>query len=149
MPGTLTPTCPSCGLRFGSRPLLELHIGEDHRQRHHAQPGNSDPVNAGTSQARADGAARTYHPAARPPSTAKEVLTMTAAHQRHLRFGSAMTALRGMIRTLRHVNSELFLASQAVIFRPAGAAPSRSREDPPAGAHSGATAGTRRADRAA
>jgi hypothetical protein len=126
-----------------------MHIGEDHRQRHHAQPGRSDPVNAGASQSRADGTARTYHLATRSPSTAKGVITMTAAHQRHLRFGWAVTALRGMIRTLRHVNSELLLASQAIIFRPAGAAPSRPREDPPAGTHSDATAGMQRADRAA
>jgi hypothetical protein len=148
MPSTLTPTCPSCGLRFGSRPLLVLHIGEDHRQRDHAQPGRTDPVNAGTSQARTDGTARTY-PATRPPSTAKEVITMTAAHQRHLRFGWAVTAWRAMIRTLGYVNSELFLASQAIIFRPAGAARSRSGEDLPAGTHSDATADLQRADRAA
>ena len=28
---TLNPTCPLCGLRFASRPLLELHVREDHR----------------------------------------------------------------------------------------------------------------------
>lgn len=32
MPGTLTPTCSVCGLRFASRPLLELHVREDHGQ---------------------------------------------------------------------------------------------------------------------
>jgi hypothetical protein len=32
MPTTLTGTCPLCGLRFGNRPLLELHIREDHRR---------------------------------------------------------------------------------------------------------------------
>jgi hypothetical protein len=30
MPTTLIDTCPLCGLRFGSRPLLELHIRDDH-----------------------------------------------------------------------------------------------------------------------
>ena len=30
---TLNPTCPLCGLRYASRPMLELHIREDHRQR--------------------------------------------------------------------------------------------------------------------
>jgi hypothetical protein len=28
---TLNPTCPLCGLRFASRPLLDLHVREDHR----------------------------------------------------------------------------------------------------------------------
>ena len=31
MPTTLTPTCPLCGLRYADRPLLELHVREDHR----------------------------------------------------------------------------------------------------------------------
>ena len=30
MPATLIDTCPLCGLRFASRPLLELHIRDDH-----------------------------------------------------------------------------------------------------------------------
>jgi hypothetical protein len=46
MPTTLTPTCPLCGLRYHDRPLLELHIREDHRPRdRHAEaepvPGDS------------------------------------------------------------------------------------------------------------
>jgi hypothetical protein len=42
MPGTLTPTCSFCGLRFAGRPLLELHIREDHLQRdHHLEPVGS------------------------------------------------------------------------------------------------------------
>jgi hypothetical protein len=28
---TLNPSCPLCGLRFSSRPLLDLHVREDHR----------------------------------------------------------------------------------------------------------------------
>jgi uncharacterized protein len=28
---TLNPACPLCGLRFASRPLLDLHVREDHR----------------------------------------------------------------------------------------------------------------------
>ena len=39
MPTTLNPTCPLCGLRYTDRPLLELHIREDHRPRdRHAEP---------------------------------------------------------------------------------------------------------------
>jgi hypothetical protein len=32
MPSTLIDTCTLCGLRFSNRPLLELHIREDHRR---------------------------------------------------------------------------------------------------------------------
>jgi hypothetical protein len=41
MPTMLIPTCPLCGLRYGNRALLELHIREDHRPRR-AQPGSHD-----------------------------------------------------------------------------------------------------------
>jgi hypothetical protein len=33
MPSMLNPACPLCGLRFGNKPLLDLHLREDHRQR--------------------------------------------------------------------------------------------------------------------
>jgi hypothetical protein len=33
MPTTLNPTCPLCGLRYTGRPLLELHLREDHHPR--------------------------------------------------------------------------------------------------------------------
>jgi hypothetical protein len=47
MPGALTPTCSSCGLRFASRPLLELHIREDHLQRdRHPEPDRGDAARA-------------------------------------------------------------------------------------------------------
>jgi hypothetical protein len=32
MPTTPVDTCPLCGLRSGNRPLLELHVREDHPQ---------------------------------------------------------------------------------------------------------------------
>lgn len=51
MPGTLSPTCSFCGLRFASRPLLELHIREDHLQRdHHPEPDRGDAADARSSQ---------------------------------------------------------------------------------------------------
>lgn len=43
MPTMLIPTCPLCGLRYASRPLLELHIREDHRSRRGAGPDGRDP----------------------------------------------------------------------------------------------------------
>ena len=39
MTSTLNPACPLCGLRYASKPLLELHIREDHRPRRRGQPG--------------------------------------------------------------------------------------------------------------
>jgi hypothetical protein len=33
MTGTQITTCPLCGLRFSNRPLLELHLREDHPRR--------------------------------------------------------------------------------------------------------------------
>ena len=44
MPSTLTPTCPFCGLRYANRPLLELHIREDHLQRNRVTPGHPSPA---------------------------------------------------------------------------------------------------------
>ncbi len=47
MPTTLNPTCPLCGLRYTGRPLLELHIREDHRPRDRhadAEPVPGDQV---------------------------------------------------------------------------------------------------------
>ncbi|MGH3199238.1 MAG: hypothetical protein ACRDOH_31360 [Streptosporangiaceae bacterium] len=63
---------------------------------------------------------------------------MAATPRRWLRAGWALTALRALTRTLRHVNAELLLASEA-IFRPAGPPPPRSRADEPAGTDAHAT----------
>lgn len=150
MSSTLTLTCSVCGLRFTSRPLLELHIREDHLQRHHhAAPDRGDPAGARTSQPRAGSVARRDGQPSGPPRTTNEVITMTATRpQRRLRAGWAMTALRRMIRTPRLVNAELLLASEA-IFRPAGAPRDRSRADVPAGTHVHAATARERAERAA
>jgi hypothetical protein len=42
MTSTLNPACPLCGLRFTSKPLLELHIRDDHRPRHREQPSHAE-----------------------------------------------------------------------------------------------------------
>ena len=48
MPYTLNPACPLCGLRYSDRPLLELHLREDHLQRdRRAEPEPGDPLGAG------------------------------------------------------------------------------------------------------
>jgi hypothetical protein len=150
MPGTLTPTCSFCGLRFASRPLLELHIREDHLQRdHHPEPDRGDAARARASQPRADAPAPTHGQSSRSPRTTKEVITMTATpRRRRLRAGSAMTAARAVIRMIRHVNAELLLASEAMC-RPVGAAQPRSRAEMPADPPEHAGTATERAQRAA
>ncbi len=140
MPSTLTPTCSICGLRFASRPLLELHVREDHRQRDHNEPG-------ATAYASRAGVPARSTPRASTPSAAKEVITMAAARQpeRHLRLGWTMTALRGLIRTLRHVNDDLLLASE-LMFRLPGAPPQPGQY--PRSMNTPVTAATRHAGRA-
>jgi len=53
MPTTLNPTCPLCGLRFTGRPLLELHLREDHRPRDRHAEGEPDPGDPGDAAASA------------------------------------------------------------------------------------------------
>jgi hypothetical protein len=43
MPAMLIATCPLGGLRYANRPLLALHVREDHRPRRRPQPGSHDP----------------------------------------------------------------------------------------------------------
>lgn len=51
MISTLTPTCSICRLRFENRPILELHIREDHPQHSvSAEPGRGTPAAAHASQ---------------------------------------------------------------------------------------------------
>lgn len=124
MTSTLTPTCPLCGLRYASKPLLELHIREDHRP----QPGRLD---AGGTRASppAGSPSRRSGPASRPSRAVKEVTAMTAA--RRPRAGQVMTVPRRVLRALRHVNDELMRASGAII-RSARAPQSRPQAQAPA-----------------
>ena len=62
MTSTLTPACPLCGLRYESRPLLELHIREDHRR----QPGRRGPSGTEASPPPAGHPAPMTWPAGRP-----------------------------------------------------------------------------------
>jgi hypothetical protein len=88
MTATMNPACPLCGLRFDSRPLLELHIREDHRQRARHEPGGTPVPPA---------------PRAASPATQQS------------RPGPAMTGPRRVIHALRYVNDELMRASEAII----------------------------------
>ena len=109
MTSTLTPACPLCGLRYDSKPLLELHVREDHRQRRRAQPGRRDRVGTGGSPASGSPSHRSGLDS-RPSGTVKEVTAMTAD-----RAGSVMTAARQVIRALRHADAELLRVGEAII----------------------------------
>jgi hypothetical protein len=149
MTSTLTPTCSFCGLRFENRPLLELHIREDHLQRGKpAEPGQGNPPDARASRPHPRSpSSRRGEPAT--TSRTKAGSTMTGPRRpRRLRAGWVMTGLRRVIGVFRHANAELLLASE-VMMRPAGAPRPRQSADPSAepDAHQAPTGG--RADRAA
>ena len=57
-------TCPLCGLRYPARPLLDLHIREDHAQRD-AKPA----APAAEAQDQAQDQAQAQDPAPPPPRT--------------------------------------------------------------------------------
>ena len=147
MTSTLTPACPLCGLRYASKPLLDLHIREDHRPRRRAQPGRPD-VAGGTraSSPAASSPSRRTGLAARPSRTAKEVTAMTATRRQQT--GQVITVPRRALRALRHVNDELTRASEAII-RSARAPRPRPRIQAPAARNTAPGTATNRADRAA
>src|SRR5690349_12054273 len=105
MTATLHPACPLCGLRFGSRPLLDLHIREDHRQR--------DPGHIQIPRPRSGSASDSYDPAFTPARATKEVTAMTAA--RPPRSGRVTPGPRRVLHTLLYVNGELTRAFEAII----------------------------------
>jgi hypothetical protein len=142
MTGTLNPACPLCGLRYENRPLLELHIREDHRQ----QPGHRGHSGTGASPPLAGRSSRIHDPAPGPSRTTREVTAMTAT--RHLPAGRVMTAARRALRALRYVNDELVRASEAM-FRPPGAPRPRARVQAPRSGYLHPGRATERADRAA
>lgn len=97
MPSLLNPACPLCGLRFDNKPLLDLHIREDHRERVFRER-NDDGGRDGT-RAPASGADSPRDPAVTPSSTAKKPVAGPA--RRGGRPGRAKTALRRALRALR------------------------------------------------
>lgn len=113
MTSTLNPACPLCGLRFTSRPLLELHIQDDHRPRRREQPDHDDTSGIPASSPTAGSLSARSGLATRPARTGKQATTLTAA--RGSRPGRVMTVLRRVLRAARHVNDELMLASEAII----------------------------------
>jgi hypothetical protein len=119
MTSTPNPACPLCGLRYASRPLLQLHIREDHRPRRRARSGRSGVVGGARASSPAAGSSsRRSGLAFRPSRAVKEVTAMTAT--RRSRSGQVLTVPRRVLRALRHVNDELLRASVA-LMRPARA----------------------------
>ena len=141
MTSTLNPACPLCGLRYASKPLLALHIREDHRPR----PGRPD-VGGSRASSPAAGPSRRPGPACGPSRTVKEVTAMTAI--RLPRTGQVVTVSRRVLRGLRHADDELMRASEAII-RSSRASQSRPRIQATAARDTHPDTATGHADRAA
>jgi hypothetical protein len=146
MTSTLNPTCPLCGLRYAGKPLLELHIREDHRPRRRAQSGHLDADGTRAPSSAAGNPSHRSGLASRPARTVKEVTAMTAA--RRPRPGQVMAVVCQVFRALRHANDELMRASEATI-RSARAPQSRPHIQAPAARQARPDAAADRADRAA
>lgn len=116
MPSTLIPTCPLCGLRYTERPLLELHIREDHlHQGSRAELDHDDSGDARASQPSVRGLFPLHSlGTGLLPTTEEVMITTSTRRSRRSRSGWVMTTLRRTIRTLRSVDHELVLASEAI-----------------------------------
>jgi len=132
MTSTLTPTCSLCGLRFENRPLLELHLREDHpRHSASAEPGRGTPAAVPASRPRPRG------PAGRRPEPATASRTTAGPgpagprRPHRTRTGWARIALGRVTGAFRHVNAELLLASEAMLRLPGEP---RRPADPPGAA---------------
>lgn len=114
MPSTLNPACPLCGLRFGNKPLLDLHIREDHRQRvPRAQDGHRDPGSTRVAAPPAYGPLHGHDGTPTPSRTTKEATARTTRRRRPA--GRAITAMRRALRAVRNVSDEPLRASGAAI----------------------------------
>lgn len=129
MISTLTPTCSICGLRFENRPMLELHIREDHQRRSAAaEPGD------GTSAAGHAPQSHPRHPASKRRERVAAARTKTETRgtdPRRSQLGWVRTGLRRVVGAFRHANAEFLLASE-IMLRPASAPrPRRGRPAEP------------------
>jgi hypothetical protein len=116
---TINPTCPLCGLRYADRPLLDLHIREDHVQRQQApEPGPGEPGDTGP-------------PRQTPPPVAP--LSRAASSRQ-----APQSALNRVVGALRRFHQETMLASALVVFR--GPPPRPQATMPAANAASAANA---------
>jgi hypothetical protein len=96
MSSTLHTTCPLCGLRFQGRPLLDLHMREDHPQRNRpAEPAHDNSRDTTTPRGGAAGPSRGDDLASGQARPGREEV------KERPRPGRAMTALRRAIGILR------------------------------------------------
>jgi hypothetical protein len=126
MPTTLNPTCPLCGLRYTDRPLLDLHIREDHRRRDdrpEPDPGDSGDTRTSPPRARAlfplHSLPTELFPATRDvtaaPGERREVTAAPAVRRpRGPRLGWARTALRQVVWALWYADLEMMRAFEAL-----------------------------------
>jgi hypothetical protein len=133
MSSTLNPACPLCGLRFANKPLLDLHIREDHRKRdRRAQNGHRDPGSNRVPPS-PDNQANGRDVASTPSRATKEATARTT--RRRPRASRAMSKLRRALRAHRHVKDGLLSRPRAA-FRshreqqPRPQAPARSGGEP-------------------
>ena len=148
MTSTLTPTCSFCGLRFENRPLLELHVREDHPQRGSpADSRQSNPAGAPVSQPAPRSPASEHGQLARTPRASPGTDGTGSPLPRRPHTGRVMAGMHRMIGAFRRANAKLLLASE-VMLHPAG--PPRPRQqsaDPPGEPDARHAATSRRADR--
>lgn len=129
MSSTLTPTCSICRLRFANRPLLELHVREDHPERG-SSAGSGHGMPAATAASRPHRRSPAGgHPERAADSSPKAGITMKVP--RLPPAGWARTGLRRVIGAFRRTNAEFLLASE-IMVRPADVPRPRRPEDPPA-----------------
>jgi hypothetical protein len=96
MSSTLHTTCPLCGLRFSGRPLLDLHLREDHPQRNRpAEPAHHSSRDTPTPRGGEGGPSRSDDLASGQAHPGREEV------KERPRPGRAMTALRRAIGILR------------------------------------------------
>lgn len=112
MLSTLNPACPLCGLRFENKPLLDLHIREDHRQRVFRERNDeSDPGSTRAPASGAEGLPDPADPAATPSWTSKKA----ARPARRGRADGTKTALWRALRAL-HKSSANYGAPQVRLW---------------------------------
>ncbi len=103
MSSTLTPTCSFCGLRFANRPLLELHVREDHPQHgSSAESGHGMPADVPASRPHPRSPAN-GHPERATDSSMKAGTAKTVP--RPPQAGRARTGLRRVIGAFRRANA--------------------------------------------
>lgn len=142
MTSTLIPTCSFCGLRFSSRPLLELHVREDHAQRHRAQAGQGDQAARRPARPDTGNPVSGHGQPASPVRTGEQAATAGSPSGRRQPAGRAKRTPRRVIGMFRHPKEEILLAAE-LLFRPRSAPPAQSPEERPGGqdTHPTATSG--------